>query len=272
MSKVVGVDAVLTVHQLVAGYGDMGGRQDGGTAEGSYARGRNRGASPQRAVLQGLDFSIAPGETVAVLGRNGSGRSTLAKVLVGLLPFQGEVVFQGRSLAKLAPHQIARLGLAYVPETRDVFPTLTVHQNLLLGQLEPGSEATNGLAKRALEWVYAMFPRLAERRHTPGGVLSGGEQQMLSLGRALLGNPRLLVVDEPTEGLAPKAVAEVATCLRAVQQDGCAILLIEQKLPTAFALAQRVMVLGQGKVQFAGTPDALQANPTVLRDWLEANA
>jgi branched-chain amino acid transport system ATP-binding protein len=270
MSKVVGVDAVLTVRQLVAGYDDPGARAGDGRARASQDRGRD--ANPSWAVLQGLDFSIAPGETVAVLGRNGSGRSTLAKVLVGLLRYRGEVVFQERSLANLAPHQIARLGMAYVPETRDVFPTLTVHQNLLLGQFEFDGKHPHGLAIGSLEWVYDMFPRLAERRHTPGGVLSGGEQQMLSLGRALLGKPRLLVVDEPTEGLAPKAVEEVATCLSAVQRAGCAILLIEQKLPTALALAQRVMVLGQGRVQFVGPPEALLATPTVLSNWLEASA
>lgn len=216
-------------------------------------------------VLQGVSFSLAPGEVLAVLGRNGSGRSTLARVLMGLLPAQGHVRWAGHDLLGRPPHAIARLGVGYVPESRDVFGRLSVAQNLALG-LQPAS------GRRPLwtpDLVYQRFPALAARRDVAAGVLSGGEQQMLSLCRALMGAPRLLIVDEPTEGLAPQVVAQVAALLRDLRAQGLSVLLIEQKLDLSLAVADRTAVMGHGQVVFAGTPAELLAAPGVVREWLE---
>jgi len=212
-------------------------------------------------VLHGVTFAIQPGEIVALLGRNGAGRSTTAKALMGLVRCAGSVRWQGTELVGQPPFAIAQRGLGYVAEGRDIFPRLTVQQNLLLGQ--------KGRGRWTLDAVYQLFPALQPRQHTLGGVLSGGEQQMLALGRALLGQPQLLVVDEPTEGLAPQVVQQVASCLRQLQAQGMAVLLIEQKQTLALAQASRVLVLGQGRVVFGGTPQALAANAAVRQQWLE---
>ena len=215
-------------------------------------------------VLRGVTLDVAPGEIVALLGRNGAGRSTTAKAVMGLVDTAGGIAWKGRSLAGLAPCQVARRGIGYVPENRDIFPGLTVHQNLMLGQ-KAGA--------RAPRWsfgdMYALFPRLRERQHTPGGVLSGGEQQMLALCRSLMGDPELMIVDEPTEGLAPQVVRQVADCLLALRARGLAVLLIEQKLTIALEISQRCAVMGHGRVVFEGTPAQLQADATVRREWLE---
>lgn len=213
-------------------------------------------------AVRGVDLDIAAGEVVALLGRNGSGRSSLARALMGLQPAQGAVWWQGRSLQGLAAHERARLGLGYVPEGRDVFPALSVHQNLLLG-LKPGADA------QALAQAYALFPALAERRHTSAAVLSGGEQQMLSLARALLGEPGLLIVDEPTEGLAPQVVARVAQVLAERRAAGVGILLIEQRLGLVQGLADRVLLMGRGEIVFAGTPAELRGHAALRQEWLE---
>lgn len=213
-------------------------------------------------VLRGVSLQVAPGEAVALLGRNGSGRSTLAKALMGLVPARGEVSWRQQRLQGLAAHEIARLGLGYVPESRDVFGTLTVHQNLLLG-LKPG--AGEGL----LDEAYALFEPLRRRRHTVAAVLSGGEQQMLSLARTLMGQPQLLIVDEPTEGLAPQVVEVVAQVLAERRAGGMALLLIEQRLGRVQALADRVLLLGRGEVVFEGSATALQAQEPLRRQWLE---
>ena len=217
-------------------------------------------------VLKGLNLSIAPGQAWALLGRNGSGRSTLAKVLVGQLPYLGQLAWQGQDMQAIAPHQRARRGLAYVPETRDVFKSLTVQQNLALGvplaQWQRPSTPWNEQA------VYELFPQLAARRHTVAGSLSGGEQQMLSLARSLLANPLLLVVDEPTEGLSPHMVERVQQCLARVKAAGCALLLIEQKIAMAYALADQVAVLGEGQLQWTGTSAQLQQVPHVVQKWV----
>jgi branched-chain amino acid transport system ATP-binding protein len=219
----------------------------------------------QSRVLQGVTFTLAPGQILAVLGRNGSGRSTLARALMGLLPARGSARWQGRELLGVPPHTIARLGVAYVPESRDVFPRLSVAENLALGQ-QPR-------AARALLWtperVFERFPALAARRDVAAGVLSGGEQQMLSLCRALMGAPQLLIVDEPTEGLAPQVVAQVEGLLRELRAQGLAVLLIEQKLDLSLAVADRVAVMGHGRLVFDGTPGGLLAAPAVVREWLE---
>ena len=213
-----------------------------------------------------MDFEVAPGEIVALLGRNGAGRSTTARALMGLVEATGDVRWRGASLRGLAPYAVARRGLGYVPESRDVFPRLTVHENLLLG-CKPG--AARGASAAAFERMYALFPRLRERRDTDAGVLSGGEQQMLALARTLMGEPGLLLVDEPTEGLAPQVVAQVAHALEGLRAQGLGILLIEQKLTIALEVAQRCLVMGHGRIVFEGTPAALRADERVRREWLE---
>ena len=215
-------------------------------------------------VLHGVSLQVAPGEIVALLGRNGSGRSTTAKAVMGLVETQGEATWKGRSLAGLKPYEIAHRGIAYVPENRDIFPRLTVHQNLQLGQ-KGGAKS----ARWSFEDMYAMFPRLRERQHTEAGVLSGGEQQMLALCRSLMGDPELIIIDEPTEGLAPKIVEQVAQYLLALKARGLSVLLIEQKLTIALQISQRCVVMGHGQVVFEGTPVELKADASVRKEWLE---
>lgn len=219
-------------------------------------------------VLHGLDFDLAPGRIVGLLGRNGSGRSTTAKALMGLVPWRGRIDWKGRSLAGKRPFEVARLGIAYVPETRDIFPSLTVQQNLLLGQKSAGSSRPT-MQPWSFDDMFGMFPQLQERRHVEAGVLSGGEQQMLSLCRSLMGAPELLVIDEPTEGLAPQMVERVAACLLALRQRGVAVLLIEQKLEIALAISDRVLVMGHGKIVFEGPPAQLRSDAALWRQWLE---
>ena len=215
-------------------------------------------------VLHGVTMAVAPGEIVALLGRNGSGRSTTAKAVMGLVQTQGGATWKGASLAGLKPYEIAHRGIAYVPENRDIFPRLTVHQNLLLGRKSGARSARWGF-----EDMYTMFPRLRERQHTEAGVLSGGEQQMLALCRSLMGDPELIIIDEPTEGLAPKIVEQVAGYLLALKAHGLSVLLIEQKLTIALEISQRCVVMGHGRVVFEGTPAALKADAAVRREWLE---
>ncbi len=215
-------------------------------------------------VLHGVDFEVRPGEIVALLGRNGSGRSTTAKAVMGLVEARGTVQWQGRDILGLPPHAIARLGVGYVPESRDVFPGLTVHQNLALGR-KPGQRRPRWQA----DDMYRLFPALLPRRDTPAGVLSGGEQQMLTLARTLMGDPALVLVDEPTEGLAPLLVAQVGRFLRALRSQGVSALLVEQKLSIALDVADRVLVMGRGSIVFQGTPGQLQANGRIRREWLE---
>ena len=215
-------------------------------------------------VLHGVDLQVAPGEIVALLGRNGSGRSTTAKAIMGLVDTQGGIAWQGQSLAGLKPYEIAQRGIGYVPENRDIFPKLTVHQNLQLGQK---SRARN--PRWTFEDMYTLFPRLRERQHTEAGVLSGGEQQMLTLCRTLMGDPELIIIDEPTEGLAPRIVEQVAESLLALKARGLSVLLIEQKLTIALEISQRCVVMGHGRVVFEGTPAALKADAGVRKEWLE---
>jgi branched-chain amino acid transport system ATP-binding protein len=220
-------------------------------------------------ALRGISFNLVPGQVLAVLGRNGSGRSSLARALMGLSAgrVQGRVQWLSQDLLGLAPHLIARSGVGYVPETRDVFPLLTVHQNLLLGL--PGHLGAAGERER-LAWAYGLFVQLHTRSNTLAAQLSGGEQQMLSLARSLLARPQLLIVDEPTEGLAPALVQTVGQVLREQADAGVAIVLMEQKLDLVPALADRVLVLGRGEVVFEGTPQSLQQAPQVRSLWLEA--
>ncbi len=215
-------------------------------------------------VLHGVSFSVAAGEIVALLGRNGAGRSTTAKAIMGLVTARGRVDWRGRALSALPPFERARLGLGYVPENRDVFPRLTVEQNLALG-LKPGRST----AGWRLEDMYALFPPLWARRRVLAGVLSGGEQQMLTLCRTLMGNPELLIIDEPTEGLAPQVVQQVAQCLQTLRQRGLSVLLVEQKLAIALEVSDRALVMGHGRVVFDDTPAALAQDAAVRREWLE---
>ena len=215
-------------------------------------------------VLHGVAFTIQPGEIVALLGRNGSGRSTTAKAIMGLVSWEGGIVWKGQPLHQRKTYEIAHAGIGYVPESRDVFPNLTVHQNLLLGQ------KGNGKGSRwSFDDMYGMFPRLKERQHTQAGVMSGGEQQMLTLCRALMGDPDLVIIDEPTEGLAPKIVELVGDYLKAIQARGISVLLIEQKLTIAMDISDRALVMGHGSIVFQGTPDELRANSYVRKEWLE---
>ncbi len=215
-------------------------------------------------VLHGVDLAVGEGEIVALLGRNGSGRSTTAKAIMGMVACQGSVLWQGGQIVGRKPYEIANLGLGYVPESRDIFPKLTVHQNLMLGQKR---------SQKKPRWsfgdMYQLFPRLKEREHTEAGVLSGGEQQMLTLCRTLMGDPDLIIIDEPTEGLAPKIVELVAEYLQALRARGLSVLLIEQKLTIAMQISDRCLVMGHGSIVFDGTPEALRQNASIRKEWLE---
>ena len=215
-------------------------------------------------VLHGVNFRVAPGEIVALLGRKGSGRSTTAKAIMGMVHAEGSVEWKGQSLLGRKPFEIAHLGLGYVPESRDIFPGLTVQQNLLLGQKGAGKAS-----RWSFDDMYAMFPRLKEREHTEAGVLSGGEQQMLTLCRTLMGDPDLIMIDEPTEGLAPKIVELVGEYLQRLKQRGISVLLIEQKLTIAMHISDRALVMGHGSIVFDGTPAELRADAGTRKEWLE---
>lgn len=215
-------------------------------------------------VLHGVNFHVAPGEIVALLGCNGSGRSTTAKAIMGMVHAEGSVDWKGQSLLGRKPFEIAHLGLGYVPESRDIFPGLTVQQNLLLGQKGAGKAS-----RWSFDDMYAMFPRLKEREHTEAGVLSGGEQQMLTLCRTLMGDPDLIMIDEPTEGLAPKIVELVGEYLQRLKQRGISVLLIEQKLTIAMHISDRALVMGHGSIVFDGTPAELRADAGTRKEWLE---
>ena len=204
------------------------------------------------------------GEIVSLLGRNGVGRSTLCKAIMGLVEPKGEVAYRGQNLAGLRPDLVARAGIGYVPEDRQVFPTLTVRQNLELGLKKAGK-----FGRWTFDDVFRLFPNLAARQNNPAGVLSGGEQQMLTMCRTLMGDPDLVLIDEPTEGLAPLLVEQVGVLLAEIASRGVAILLVEQKLTIALKISHRLYVMGHGKIVFEGTPDDLAANGDVRREWLE---
>jgi branched-chain amino acid transport system ATP-binding protein len=217
-------------------------------------------------ILQGVDVHVDEGEIVTLLGRNGVGRSTMAKTILGMVKAAGSVRFRDQEILGLRTFEIAQLGIGYVPENRDIFPTLTVRQNLLLGEKRSRRQRK---PRWTLAEMYGMFPRLKERENTAAGVLSGGEQQMLTLCRTLMGDPDLILIDEPTEGLAPKLVALVGGYLQALKERGVSVLLIEQKLAIALDISQRVYVMGHGNIVFEGTPAELKANAQVRKEWLE---
>ena len=215
-------------------------------------------------VLHGVSMEVRPGEIVSLLGRNGAGRSTTVKTIMGQVDAKGSVRWGDTELVGRKAYEIAHMGLGYVPENRDIFPKLTVHQNLLLGQKSGAKNARWGF-----EDMYKMFPRLKERQHTEAGVLSGGEQQMLTLCRTLMGDPDLIMIDEPTEGLAPKIVELVAEYLRELKRRGVSVLLVEQKLTIALEVSERCLVMGHGQIVFEGTPAELKANAYIRKEWLE---
>ena len=215
-------------------------------------------------ILHGVDMKVGEGEIVSLLGRNGSGRSTTVKTIMGLVQGEGSVKFRDHEILGHHAFDIAHRGIGYVPENRDIFPKLTVHQNLLLGEKRGKKKPRWGF-----EDMYSMFPRLKERQHTEAGVLSGGEQQMLTLCRTLMGDPDLIMIDEPTEGLAPKIVELVAEYLRELQRRGISVLLVEQKLTIALQVSQRCLVMGHGQIVFEGTPADLKANAYIRKEWLE---
>ena len=215
-------------------------------------------------ILQGVTFDVREGEIVSLLGRNGAGRSTTIKTIMGEVPPAGRIRFKGTRIDGLKTHQIARLGLGYVPENREVFPTLSVRENLLLGM-----KSARPKPRWKIDDMFALFPILRERADAPGGVLSGGEQQMLTICRTLMGDPDLIMVDEPTEGLAPRLVDLVRELLERIAAKGVAILLVEQKLTIALAISHRLYVMGQGRIVFEGTPQELKDHAEVRREWLE---
>ena len=215
-------------------------------------------------ILQGVSFQVQEGEIVSLLGRNGVGRSTTVKTIMGEVEPHGSIRFKGEEIAGKKSFEIAKLGLGYVPENRDIFPTLTVRQNLQLGLKSMRHEG-----RWNLEEVFSMFPNLAERADVVGGVLSGGEQQMLCMCRTLMGDPDMIMIDEPTEGLAPKIVAQVANLLQEIAKRGVAILLVEQKLNIALKISHRLYVMGHGQVIYEGTPDSLMQADAVRAEWLE---
>ena len=217
-------------------------------------------------VLHGVSFEVGASEIVALLGRNGSGRSTTAKAIMGLVHAEGGLHWKGQDILRRKAYEIAHLGIGYVPENREIFPKLTVHQNLLLGQ--KGKAAVKS-SRWSFDDMYAMFPRLKERQHNEAGVLSGGEQQMLTLCRTLMGDPDLIIIDEPTEGLAPKIVELVGEYLKRLKDRGVSVLLIEQKLTIAMQISDRALVMGHGSIVFDGTPDGLRADAATRKEWLE---
>ncbi len=215
-------------------------------------------------ILQGVDFRVGEGEIVSLLGRNGVGRSTTIKAIMGEVDRTGSVRFKGQETIRLKPHQVARCGLGYVPENRDIFPNLSVRENLVLGM-----KGTQPSGRWRMQDMYELFPRLQERADTPGGVLSGGEQQMLTICRTLMGDPDLVMIDEPTEGLAPKMVELVSQLLERIAARGVSILLVEQKLTIALKISKRLYVMGHGRIAFEGSAADLKANEAVRKEWLE---
>lgn len=215
-------------------------------------------------ILQGVDLDVGDNEIVSILGRNGVGRSTTLKAIMGDPEPSGEIVFKGKAVAGRKPHEIAHLGIGFVPEERAIFPTLSVEQNLLLG-IKSGQ--TGG--RWSLDETWRLFPQLKERADAPGGALSGGEQQMLTICRTLMGDPDLIMVDEPTEGLAPQMVERIGELLQEIARRGISILLVEQRLVIAMRISHRVYVMGHGRIVFEGTPAELLADDAVRREWLE---
>ena len=215
-------------------------------------------------ILHGVNFHVQEGEIVSLLGRNGVGRSTTVKTIMGEVAPQGSIKFKGEEIAGKRSFEIAHRGLGYVPENRDIFPTLSVRQNLVLGM-----KSTKVSGRWTINEIFDMFPNLGERADIAGGVLSGGEQQMLCMCRTLMGDPDMIMIDEPTEGLAPMIVEQVGNLLQEIAKRGVAILLVEQKLSIALRISHRVYVMGHGKIVYEGTPASLLQADEIRAEWLE---
>ncbi len=215
-------------------------------------------------IIQGVDLHVGEGEIVSLLGRNGVGRSTTLKAIIGEVRPTGSISFKGEEIAGRKSHVIARKGLGYVPENRDIFPTLTLRQNLILGQ-----KSARAQGRWSIEDAFELFPNLRERADISAGVLSGGEQQMLTICRTMMGDPDLVMIDEPTEGLAPQIVERVSRLIEEIAARGVAILLVEQKLTIALHISARIYVMGHGRITFEGTPEDLRGNEQIRKEWLE---
>ena len=215
-------------------------------------------------ILQGVNLKVGNGEIVSLLGRNGVGRSTTCKTIMGLVPPEGTNTYQGEQISGLKPHVIARMGIGFVPEDRWIFPGLTVLQNLQLG-----SKGRIQKGRWSIDDVFDLFPKLGERSNVQGGLISGGEQQMLTICRTLMGDPNFIMIDEPTEGLAPKLVEQVGGLIEEIAQRGISVLLVEQKLNIALKISQRLYIMGHGKIVFEGSPDDLKADESIRKEWLE---
>lgn len=215
-------------------------------------------------ILQGVSFAVDEGQIVSLLGRNGVGRSTTIKAIMGLVAPTGSIKFRGQEIVGHKPHEIARLGLGYIPETRDIFPGLTVRENLLLGVKNMRHEG-----RWSMPDMFNLFPDLGKRADTAADVLSGGEQQMLTMCRTLMGDPELVMIDEPTEGLAPMLIEQVGTLLEEMSKRGISVLLVEQKLTIALKISQHLYVMGHGQIVFDGTPAELRKNEKIRKEWLE---
>ena len=215
-------------------------------------------------ILQGVNLEVNEGEIVSLLGRNGVGRSTTCKTIMGLVSPKGSIMYQGHEIAGLKPHLIARLGIGFVPEDRWIFPGLTVQQNL-----ELGLKGRSDKGRWSFKDVFHLFPKLGERSNVNGGLISGGEQQMLTICRTLMGDPDFIMIDEPTEGLAPKLVEQVGILIEEIAQRGISVLLVEQKLNIALKISQRLYIMGHGQIVFEGTPEDLSADQSVRKEWLE---
>jgi len=215
-------------------------------------------------ILQGVSLDVGEGEIVSLLGRNGVGRSTTLKAIIGEVAPSGEIHFKGKNIAGRKSHVIARKGIGYVPENREIFPTLTVRQNLILGQ-----KSTRASGRWSVEDTFNLFPNLRERADISAGVLSGGEQQMLTICRTLMGDPDLIMIDEPTEGLAPQNVERVKQLIEEIAARGVSILLVEQKLTIALQISTRIYVMGHGRIVFEGKSEDLCDNADIRKEWLE---
>ena len=215
-------------------------------------------------VLRGLDFDLGEGEALALIGRNGMGKTTTVRALFGLLPLEaGRIVFEGGALSGRPPYAIARAGLGLVPEGRQTFPTLTVEENLVAT-----AAARQGRARWTLAEVFGLFPRLAERRRNFGDQLSGGEQQMLAIGRALMTNPKLIVLDEATEGLAPLIRVEIWNCLKRLKQEGQSILVIDKNLKALLDFVDRIAVIEKGRIVWRGSAGEFRSEPSIVERFL----
>ena len=219
-------------------------------------------------ILQGVSMTLNEGELVCLLGRNGVGKSTTLKSIMGLVrPSEGSIRFHGQELIGKRPFEVARLGVGYVPEDRRIFRSLSVHENLLMGV--KGSKGAAGNGGWTVERVYEKFPKLKDRRDNKGGHLSGGEQQMLTVARTLMGNPKLILIDEPTEGLAPLIVKDVLEMLAAVRNSGVTVLMVEQNFKASIKVADRFYIMGKGQMVFEGKTEALLAAEDVRKNYLE---